>query len=177
MGAYTKLFFKFSIVLVCLVSCRSYYDEPLIRRANPYHMVKDSFYFRRDTLNHHHVILPNELIQSIDTIIEKYPLKPNYYWVLSAEKDGRKKVRVSFTNIYCEKQWLWLDADDLDYKASIVRDKVIFIRDEDNLFPIDTKKPYLKLKNPQKMEEFYKRTATTWFFIKDEEEVRFEKKR
>ena len=176
MNICSNRFFKFSIVLVFLVSCRSYSDEPYIRRANPYHMVRDSFYFRRDTLNHHHVILPNELIQSIDTIVGKYPLKPNYYWVLNAEKDGRKKVRVSFTNIYCEKQWLWLDGCDLDYKASIVSNKVIFIRDEDELFTIDAKKPYIKLKNPQKMETFYKRHATTWSFVIDENEVRFERK-
>lgn len=143
-----------------LCSCK----EPMhIPRANKAEFVKDSFYFHRDTLNFHHVVLPDYILNSVDTIVQNHALKPNYYWDITIRKD-RHGIIFEISSIYCEKFMLYLDNTNEPYKASIINGQRVFIYDEEDLLPIDFGLPYIRIYNPGKMTAFYKTSSSSWTF-------------
>ena len=168
-----KIFFE-RIILVLLVgviiSCN---QQEHIPRANKGHLTKDSFYFYRDTLNFHHVIIDKNVINCIDSIVGKYPLKENYYWTLTIEKKNKNIINFYLNRTYCERFMLYLDNSDQPYKCSLINNYEIFIYDEDNVMPINYDLPYIKIVNPQKMEEFYKKSRYTWSFYRRKGQITF----
>ncbi len=154
-------------MLATLASCK---EPTYIPRANKGELVKDSFYFYRDTLNFHHVPLPDYIVNSVDTIIQNHPLEVNYYWSITLTKE-KGRLTYEIMPFYCEMFMLYLDDSHEPYKASVVNSQKVFIYDEKDLLPIDSELPYIRIHNPGKMTEFYKTSRPSWIFQKDRKGV------
>lgn len=153
-----------ALVVLLILGCRPKYH---LIPANNYNAYLDSFYYPRDTLNFHQVILEPWVIASIDTIIDHIPTEENVYWILEFEK---KTCKYYLTQFYVEQYMFNVDLYELHYKCALVKGVKILILDEKFWMPVKESLPYVRIFNPQKLKVFGKRgRSMSWFFEKEKD--------
>jgi|GEM_PF-5612980 len=122
--------------------------------ANQENVIRDSWYFCRDTLNFYQVDLSDQLVSAIDSIVGFTTLDGNKYWVLNVDPNSRRLKEFCLSVLYVEKV-LYHNSqeEEREFKAFLHKGIPILIIDDRNTIQVNQEKPLVKIFNPGQMND------------------------
>ena len=162
---------KKNVILALVFLCSQCRTPSYLRPANEPDLIKDSFYYCRDTINFYQVEMSENLILSIDSLINNpnRPLQSKYnYWTIQIVE----KTFGSFIGIlsqdHCEEFFIIVESTKTVYKAINIGGKSVLIIDPYDVFKPIPEKPFIKISNPRKLKAIYQQSGGHgWLFKLD----------
>jgi hypothetical protein len=159
-------FFSMFLFLLLLIQCvtkRGDYYPP----ANPSDLIKDSFYYNRDTLNFYELNISDRLETILDSIFNFAPSLPdNYCWTVEVVNRSFNTYAMELRRYNCEKFFMTIEYTKSMYMAMNVKGQIILAIDPYNVFEVAVSKPFIKVKNPRELKAIYQKVGGSWWLFK-----------
>jgi len=156
------------VMMFSLIQCktnRNYYYPP----ANKSDLIKDSFYYCRDTINFYEVNVSERLAMTLDSIFAQVPIvAQNNYWTVEIVDKSLTSYTMILKQDNCEEFFMDIEYTNSMYQAMNIAGRSVLIMDSYNVFNVAIEKPFIKIKNPRELKAIYQKIGGhSWLFKLD----------